>query len=61
MSDFIGDKKCVTHHHACDCREAQWRELVAIYYLSSCRDYFSEAETQRIRELRAALGLEGER
>ena len=29
-------KKCVTHHHACDCREARFAEL--------------EAENQRLRE-----------
>lgn len=28
MSDFVGDRKCVTHHCACDCREALTRELV---------------------------------
>ena len=27
MSDFIGDHQCVTHHHACDCREEHFKEL----------------------------------
>jgi len=27
MSDFIGDKRCVTHHYACDCREEKFRKL----------------------------------
>jgi predicted nucleotidyltransferase len=29
MSDFINDHKCVTHHHACDCREAHFKQLKA--------------------------------
>lgn len=29
MSDFIGDKQCVTHHDACDCREAYFKQLEA--------------------------------
>ena len=29
MSDFIGDKQCVTHHHACDCREEHFKQLQA--------------------------------
>lgn len=28
MSDFIGDNQCVTHHHACDCREAEFAKLL---------------------------------
>jgi len=27
MNDFIGDKECVTHHNACDCREAYFARL----------------------------------
>jgi len=27
MGDFIGDKQCVTHHNACDCREEYFRSL----------------------------------
>ena len=27
MSDFIGDRQCVTHHYACDCREADYDRL----------------------------------
>ena len=29
MSDFIGDRECVTHHYACDCREEYFRKLQA--------------------------------
>jgi hypothetical protein len=29
VNDFIGDRQCVTHHHACDCREQRFRELEA--------------------------------
>ena len=29
MSDFTGDRECVTHHYACDCREDYFREVVA--------------------------------
>jgi len=27
MSDFIGDshRECITHHNACDCREAKFK------------------------------------
>lgn len=27
MSDFINDGKCITHHYACDCREAHFKQL----------------------------------
>ena len=36
MSDFIGDRQCVTHHYACDCREEKFKKL--------------EAENKRLRE-----------
>lgn len=29
MSDFIGDRECITHHHACDCREKMFRNLIS--------------------------------
>ena len=29
MSDFVGDRQCVTHHSACDCREAYFKQLQA--------------------------------
>ncbi len=28
MSDFIGDRKCVTHHLACDCREKMYADRI---------------------------------
>jgi hypothetical protein len=27
MGDFIGNKECVTHHPACDCREAYFKKI----------------------------------
>lgn len=27
MNDFIGDRQCVTHHNACDCREAKFKKI----------------------------------
>lgn len=27
ISDFIGDRQCITHHNACDCREAMFKKL----------------------------------
>ena len=27
MSDFINDGRCVTHHHACDCREEYFTKI----------------------------------
>ncbi len=29
MDDFIGVRDCVTHHHACDCREAKFAAIEA--------------------------------
>jgi len=29
MNDFIGDNQCVTHHNACDCREAYFAKIEA--------------------------------
>lgn len=29
MSDLAGDNKCVTHHYACDCREAEFEWIKA--------------------------------
>lgn len=29
MNDFIGGKQCVTHHNACDCREALIAETIS--------------------------------
>lgn len=28
MTDFPGDNQCITHHAACECREARIAELV---------------------------------
>ncbi len=27
MNDFIGDRNCVTHHYACDCREENFTKI----------------------------------
>lgn len=27
VTDFVGDTECVTHHHACDCREARFKRM----------------------------------
>ena len=29
MNDFLNDHQCVTHHHACDCREAHFKQIEA--------------------------------
>jgi len=33
VSDFIGDayKECVTHHHACDCREDMFVSIAVLH------------------------------
>lgn len=29
MGDFLDDRRCVTHHNACDCREEYFKQLEA--------------------------------
>ena len=29
MGDFIGDRECITHHYACDCREKMFADRIA--------------------------------
>jgi len=40
-------RPCVTHHHACDCREAEFAAL--IYSLDKCREQRTTAENERDR------------
>ena len=55
MSDFIGDGQCVTHFHACDCREEHFADLEAenaklkardiiLCYNDGCSSPFERAE-----------------
>ena len=45
MSDFIGDRECITHHHACDCREEKFAKM----------EKNLTAKDERIAELEGAL------
>ncbi|MGH2702824.1 MAG: hypothetical protein ACRDJ2_13765 [Actinomycetota bacterium] len=44
MSDTRAVRECVTHHHACDCREAWFREIEAMN--DSLEDRATRGENQ---------------
>jgi len=50
---------CTSHHYACDCREAMFKELDRLYRQIMNREPHSEhiVVFHRIVELREALGL----
>ena len=66
MGDFLGDKECTTHHHACECRERKFQELGEAladalrkveYYKNEFNFYFKACNDQdeEIEKLKEAL------
>lgn len=56
------ERNCITHHHACDCREARWAELLEAVdsMRREQRAFFNAMPStpERRRALNASKGLE---
>ena len=55
MGDFIGDRECVTHHHACDCREATFDLMTKELETAKGLNNLLLLDCDKVREICAEL------